>query len=244
MTPSLLDSLPAISKSQVMQEYLDTEYSRDHEPEPPRNPTLALRLALSLAGRRPREGFVPLRFFSENDIQVYIGLPTHPLNKLLHFTGETTSRGIVKQIFPAHRNENLPFEERYRPATLLPAGIRKWVDPVCIISAKIMREGWCPPPINVLNFTKRKYAPRIVRAEHLCGQVPDGTHRVLAYTLLGSTLPEFPVYVRVLQIHLPFLAIANLITLTIRFLLDPSGTAAFNKKRFGGSAFFTPSKKP
>ena len=79
-----------------------------------------------------------------------------------------------------------------------------------------------------------------LRAEHLCGQVPDGTHRVLAYTLLGSELPDLIVPIRVLRIHPLALAIANAFTMAVRLLQDPFRTPHFKTKRFKGSAFFIP----
>lgn len=233
-------SLRSVSKVRVMREYLDMEHSDERNRGLPRSPTLALRLALSVAGGTPKEGFIPLRFFSENDIQVYLGPPNHPLGKLLRFTGETTSLAIAKKVFPDHLEKRMTFKERYKPAHNLPADLRDWFHPIPIIIKKIMEGNWDPPPIHVLNFSPGKLKPWIIRAEHFCGQVPDGSHRVLAYTLLGSEFPEIPIRVRVLKIHLPVLAITNGITLGVRFLMDPFHSAAFIKKRFGGSAFFPP----
>ena len=91
--------LPKVSKAQVMQEYREKECSKDKTSSPTQSPTFALRLALSVVGGHPREGFVPLRFFSENDIQVYQGLPSHNLYKLHRITGETSSRGDCEHGF-------------------------------------------------------------------------------------------------------------------------------------------------
>jgi hypothetical protein len=235
-----LDFLPRVSKAQVMEEYLEIECTKDQTSGSSRSPTFALRLALSVVGGAPREGCIPLRFFTNNSIQIYQGLPRHPLNKLHHITGETTSQGIVNFVFPNHLETKLNFEDRYRLSESLPSNIREWFNPVLVILKRIVQEKWKPPPINVLNFSAGERAPWIIRAEHLCGQVPDGTHRVLAYTLLSSELPDFLVPIRVLQIHPVVLAIANSVTLSIRLLMDPLHTPVFKNKRFGGSAFFVP----
>jgi len=239
-----LAHLPKVPKAQVMREYRNIECSKEQGKEPTRSPTFALRLALSVVGNTPREGFIPLKFFSENDIQIYLGLPFHPLNKLLHFTDATTSRQVVNVIFPYHLEKKLTLENRYRPLDSLPENLKEWIEPVQIILKKMIQGDWDPPPINVLNFTGGKRAPWMIRAEHLCGQVPDGTHRVLAYTLLGSEFPEIAVRIRVLGIHSLALAISNGMTMGIRFLLDPFRAGTFKNKRFGGAANFVPTEKP
>jgi hypothetical protein len=179
-----------------------------------------------------------MRFFAEEDIQIYLGPPTHPLNGLLRFSGQTTSRKIVDAVFPRHRNKELSVEERLRIAEGLPKDLKPWLVEVLRIIMRIRQDGYEPPPISVLNFQTPKRDPWICRAEHLCGQVPDGTHRIIAYTVLGAEFPEMPVRVRVLCIHPLLLAVVNSLTIALSYLVDPLGTSDFVKKRFGGSADF------
>lgn len=205
---------------------------------------MALRLALSVFGYRPRVGVLPMGFFAEEDVQIYLGLPNHYLNKLAFVSGYTTSRKIVQTVFPAFQNRNLLLEERLAPEKSLPPEIREWIEPITEMIIKIWKEGWQPPPLNVLNFRGGKDSFWLTRAEHLCGQVPDGTHRVLAYTILGSELPEMPIPIRILQIHPIALAAVNWVTICMRFLMDPIRTPAYLKKRFEGSASFFPMDRP
>jgi hypothetical protein len=244
MSTDPLDFLPHVPKSQVMREYRDIERLKSIKEGSSRRPTVALRLALSVFGSTPREGFVPMRFFAEEDVQIYLGLPTHPLNKLLLLTGETTTRKIVQLVFPRYRETGLPFDQRCAPSEDLPPELMLWLKQITDILTRIKHEGWKPPPINVLNFPGGRNSPRIVRAEHLCGQMLDGTHRVLAYTILGLEFPEIPVCVRVHYIHAVALAFINSLTITLRFVMDPFRTATFLKKRFRGSAQFIPTEKP
>jgi len=238
------DFLPSIPNSQVWRELHQTEGSRASEERPPRGPTLALRLSLSVLGRSPREGYVPMRFFSEEGIQIYMGLPSHRLNKLMLFAGETTSRKIVDIVYPRYREIGLPFEERFAPTESLPITLKSWFEPISIMIRRIRQGGWTPEPLYVLNFRADKNNLWIMRAEHLCGQVPDGTHRVLAYAMLGSEFPNLPVRVRVLFIRPWALAAMNCLTILIRLCLDPVHTPEFLKKRFSGSARFMPTKMP
>ena len=211
---------------------------------PSRRPTMALRLARSVLGHPPREGVVPMRFFAEEDIQIYLGMPNHPLNGLLRLSGQTTSRMIVDAVFPRHREKRLSADERLRFAEGLPEDLKPWLTQVLWIIGRIRQDGWEPPPICVLNFRKPRKDPWICRAEHLCGQVPDGTHRVLAYTVLGAEFPEMPVSVRVLCIHPVLLAVVNSLTIALSYFVDPRGTSVFVKKRFVGSATFNPTNEP
>ncbi|MBN1221987.1 MAG: hypothetical protein JXB23_01970 [Candidatus Aminicenantes bacterium] len=243
MNTDPINSLPNIPKSQVMLEYRDIENKKTQKEGCSRRPTLALRLALSVFGSTPREGFVPMRFFAEEDVQVYLGLPNHPLNKLLLFTGETTTRKIVQLVFPKYSEKGLPFDRRFAPADGLAPELMPWFEQIMDIARRIKYEGWKPPPINVLNFKGGRNAPWIVRAEHLCGQILDGTHRALAYTILGSEFPEMPVCVHVLYIRPFVLAFVNSLTIALRFFMDPFRFAAFLKKRFGGAAHFSPTEK-
>ena len=235
-----LDLLPSISKIQVMNEYRSIESSKIPEESPSRKPTMALRLALSVFGSFPKEGYVPMGFFAEEDVQIYLGLPNHPLNKLLLFTGQTTSRMIVDAVFPKHREKGIPPETRFLHAESLPLRLKAWLNPVSNIIKRVSQDGWEPPPLNVLNFRQGRNGPWICRAEHLSGQVLDGTHRVLAYTILGSEFPNTPVRIRLHYIHPAVLAILNSLTIAIRFFMDPFRTLAYVKKRFGGSACFKP----
>ena len=203
-----------------------------------RPPTLALKLALSPFGRGVREGWVPMGFFACKDIQIYIGLPFHALQRLLSLTGHTTSRKIVDAVFPDFRKKNMPFDLRYKPKEGLPRKLVPWLDAVTAIVKRIKMDKWSPPPVCVLNITGGEKAPRIVRSEHLCGQVPDGTHRVLAYTMLGTESPEKPVPVRVLEIHPAALAAVNIATISLRFMMDPIHTPSYIKKRFDGPVDF------
>jgi hypothetical protein len=244
MRTNPLDYLPSIPKIQVMREYQAIESSKILKEGSSRRPTMALRLALSVFGNSPREGFVPMGFFAEEDIQIYLGLPNHLLNKLLIFSGHTTSRKIVQIVFPKHQKKELPVEERFTSEESLPAELKAWVEPISDIIKRIKQEGWKPPPLNVLNFVGGKNAFWLIRAEHLCGQVPDGTHRVLAYTILGSEFPEMSVPIRVLHIHPLALVVVNCITIIMRFCMDPFHTPAFIKKRFEGSACFMPTERP
>jgi hypothetical protein len=237
-------ALPEISKSQVLQDYCTLERTKEMAGDTSRSPTMALRLALSKFGGCPREGYLPLSFFSENDIQVYIGLPSHPLNRLLKITGATTSTGIVNKVFPDHRNSQLSFEMKYRYLDGLPTELQNWFRDVQEIVRKILQENWDPPPIHVMNFKYGKQLPWIVRGEHLCGQVADGTHRVIAYTLLSQELPELCIPVRLLRIHTSALALLNSLTLALRFFMEPLSTRNFIKKRFENSAFFVPTVNP
>jgi hypothetical protein len=168
--------------------------------------------------------------FAEKDIQIYLGLPTHPLNGLLRFSGQTTSRKIVDAVFPWHRDKSLSIGERLRFAEGLPDNLKHWLAVVSRMITKIREEAWEAPPISVLNFQAPKSEPWICRAEHLCGQVPDGAHRVLAYTVLADEFPERPVRVRVLGIHPFALAIVNSLTIALSFLIDPLGTPLLSKR--------------
>ena len=197
-----------------------------------RPPTLALKLALSPFGRGAREGWIPMGFFACRDIQIYMGLPFHALQRLLSLTGYTTSRKIVDGVFPDFRKKNMPFDLRYRPKEGLPPELVPWLNGVTTIVKRIKMDKWNPPPLCVLNITGGEKATRIARSEHLCGQVPDGTHRVLAYTMLGTELPEKPVPVRVLEIHPAALAAVNIATVSLRFMMDPIHTPSYIKKRF------------
>jgi hypothetical protein len=244
MRPNPLEYLSSIPKTRVMCEYKALESAKIPKEGPVRRPPIALRLALSVFGNSPREGFLPMRFFAEEDVQVYIGLPNHLLNKLLTFSGHTTSRKIVQTVFPNHQKKELLIEERYAPDENLPPELYAWIEPVSDIIKRIREEGKKPPPLNVLNFAGGKNAFWLIRAEHLCGQVPDGTHRVLAYAILGSEFPDMPVSIRVLHIHPLALAVVNCLTIILRFFMDPFRTPAFIKKRFGGSACFVPMEKP
>ncbi len=244
MRTDLLDHLPSIPKIQVMLDYKALERSKISNEGPSRRPTMALRLALSAFGNLPREGFVPMGFFAKEDVQIYLGLPNHVLNKLLIFSGHTTSRKIAQDIFPWHQRKELAAEERFATDENLPAELNTWIQPILDIIKKIREDGWRPPPLHVLNFIGGKNALKLMRAEHLCGQVLDGTHRVLAYTILGSEFPEKPVPIRVLHIHPFVLAIVNCLTIFLRFCMDPFRTPAFLKKRFEGSARFMPAAKP
>ena len=240
-----------------MMKAVRSDFPPGHRPQPPgqsglpgrkeprgrnristRRPPLALQLAKSVFGRPPREGFVPMRFFAEEDVQVYLGLPSHHLHGLLRFSGQTTSRKIVEAVFPRYREKELPFKERLAFAEDLEEEQKPWLVDVLSMVEKIRDDGWDTPPISVLNFPKPKGGPWICRAEHLSGQVPDGAHRVLAYTLLADEFPERPVRVRVLGIHPLLLAVMNGLTIALSFLIDPLGTPAFIKKRFKGSAHF------
>lgn len=197
-----------------------------------RPPTLALKLALSPFGRGPKEGWIPMGFFACKDIQIYMGLPSHPLQKLLSLTGHTTSRKIVDALFPDFRKENRPLDLRYRPKEGLPRELVPWLDAVSAIVKRIKNDKWNPPPVCVLKITGGDKAIWIARSEHLCGQVPDGTHRVLAYTMLGTEYPENSVPVRMLEIHPAALAAVNILTIFLRFVMDPIHTPSYIKKRF------------
>lgn len=238
------DFLPSIPKSQVLGEFRRIERSKASEERPPRRPTLALRLSLSVFGHSPREGFIPMRFFSEEDIQIYMGLPNHRLNWLMLFTGQTTSRKIADIVYPRHREIGLPIEERFAPTESLPVALKSWLEPVSIIISRVRQGVWTPEPLYVLNFRADRNDPWIIRAEHLCGQVPDGTHRILAYAMLGSEFPDVSVRVRVLCIRPWALAGMNCITIPMRMCMDPVHTPEFLKKRFSGSATFRPAKRP
>lgn len=190
------------------------------------------------------EGFIPMRFFSEEDIQIYMGLPNHRLNWLMLFTGQTTSRKIADILYPRHREIGLPIEERFAPTESLPVALKSWLEPVSIIISRVRQGVWTPEPLYVLNFRADRNDPWIIRAEHLCGQVPDGTHRILAYAMLGSEFPDVSVRVRVLCIRPWALAGMNCITIPMRMCMDPVHTPEFLKKRFSGSATFRPAKRP
>lgn len=243
MRTNPLEYLPSIPKTRVMCEYKALESSKIPKEGPSRRPPIALKLALSIFGYAPREGFVPMKFFAKEDVQIYLGLPNHILNKLLNFSGHTTSRKIAQVVFPKHQNKDLRIEERFAPNENIPAELNAWIEPISDIIKRIRQEGWRPPPLHVLNFFGGKNAFWLLRAEHLCGQVPDGTHRVLAYTILGSEFPDMPVSIRVLHIHPLALAAVNCLTIIMRFFMDPFRTPAFIKKRFGGSACFVPAEK-
>ncbi len=236
--------LPALPKSQVWRDFRRIERSTISEEKPPRGPTLALKLSLSVFGHPPREGLIPMKFFSEEDIQVYMGLPNHQLNRLMLFTGQTTSRKIVEVVYPRYRETGLPFNDRFAPAESLPLTLKLWLEPVSIIIRRIIQDGWSPHPLYVLNFEADGNGPWIVRAEHLCGQVADGTHRILAYAMLGSEFPNVSVRVRVLGIRPWALAFMNCLTIFARLCMDPVHTPGFLKKRFSGSARFIPAKRP
>jgi hypothetical protein len=237
------DFLPDGSSSELTRP-LGRQESRAGKKTHPRGPTIAMKLALSAFGQPQREGFVPMGFFAEKDIQTYLGLPNHPLNGLLRLSGQTTSRKIVDAVFPWHRDKGLPIEERLRFAEGLPDNLKSWLAVVLRMIRKIREEDWEAPPISVLNFRAPRRDPWICRAEHLCGQVPDGAHRVLAYTLLADEFPEKLVRVRVLGIPPLLLAFVNSLTIALSFLIDPLGTPAFVQKRFKGSASFSPTNGP
>jgi hypothetical protein len=243
MTADSSGFLPDGSPSELTRP-LRRQESRVDRKARPRRPTIAMKLALSALGRPQQEGFVPMGFFAEQDIQIYLGPPTHSLNGLLRFSGQTTSRKIADAVFPWHRDEGLPIEERLSFAEGLPDNLKPWLAVVLRMIRKIREEDWEAPPISVLNFRTPRRDPWICRAEHLCGQVPDGAHRVLAYSVLGAEFPERLVRVRVLGIHPFALAVVNSLTIVLSFLVDPVSTPAFVQKRFRGSAYFSPAKGP
>lgn len=214
------------------------EHFKSGEDSGGRPPTLALKLALSPFGREAKDGWVPMGFFACKDIQIYTGLPFHPLQRLLPLTGHTTSRKIADAVFPDFRKKSVPPDLRYRPKEGLPPELVSWLDMVTAIVKRIKSDEWTPPPVCVLRITGGEKAPRIARSEHLCGQVADGNHRVLAYTMLGAESPEKPVPVRVLEIHPAALAAVNISTLVLRFLMDPIHTPSYIKKRFDGAVDF------
>lgn len=239
-----LDHLPSIPKIQVMGDFKAQENAKKVNKGSSRRPTLALKIALSVFGNLPKSGFVPMEFFAKEDVQLYLGLPSHTLNKLVLFSGNTSSRKIAQDIFPLHHKREMAIEQRLATHKNLPAELETWVEPTLDIIKKIRQDGWNPPPLYVLNFSGGKNGFRLIRAEHLCGQVLDGTHRVLAYSILGAEFPERPIPITVLHIHSFALAIINCLTIFLRFCMDPFRTPSFLKKRFEGSARFMPLASP
>jgi hypothetical protein len=244
MTTDPADFLPDGSPVKILAGLLRRQESPAGKRAPSWRQPMALKLALSVFGQPQRDGFVPMRLFAEEDIQVYLGLPTHSLNGLLRFSGQTTSRKIVDAVFPWHRDKSLSIGERLRFAEGLPDNLKPWLAVVLRMIRKIREEAWEAPPISVLNFRAPRRDPWICRAEHLSGQVPDGAHRVLAYTLLGAEFPERPVRVRVLGIRPGLLAVVNSLTIALSYFVDPFGTSDFVRKRFKGSAHFNLTNGP
>lgn len=240
MDTSLLIHLVDVSKPQVLTDYRRAEQAKTGEYGPVRPPTVALRLAASIFGEYAKEGSLPMRVFAEADIQVYSGMPWNDSSALFRFTGETTVRRIADILYPRHGRTNLPLSERHRPADDLPEQVEAWLRPIPRMIESIRTREWVPCPVILLNFRERLHTPWLFRAETLCGQVPDGTHRALAYVLMAADTPDEPVRVRVLSIHPCVLGLLNCATLALRFIADPGGTPAFARRRFAGSALLAP----
>lgn len=234
----LLGHFQLIPKHRVREEYRQMEKDKTGENDWPRPPTLGLRLALSSFGRPAKEGSIPLAFFARKDIQIYLGFPFHPLQKIFHFSGHTTSRKIVETVFPDFLKRQLPSDIRYKPIRGLPSELDPWLKAVTAIVKKLQKGIWVPPPICILDFKCDESSSWIVRTEHLCGQVPDGTHRVLAYTMVGIDFPEKKVPVRLLEIRPAALAAVNIATISLRLMMDPLRTPSYIKKRFKVDALF------
>jgi hypothetical protein len=238
-----LAHLADVPRSRALADYRTAERAKGAEHGPARAPTIALRLAASVFGLYAKEGHLPARVFAEEDIQVYSGVPYNDSAAVFRATGETVARKIVAALFP-HRGElGSPPCERYRPVDGLPDSLRAWLKPIPGMIEGIRTRRWSPPALNLLNFEQGGDIPWFLKAETLCGQVPDGTRRVLAYVLMAAETPEELVHVRILSIRPAALGLLNGATLALRFILDPRGTREFARKRFAGAAFLVPTDR-
>jgi len=227
-----------ISKARLLRDYRDDQGNiRSGEGEA-RGPTLALRLAASIFGECPHEHFVPIRVFAQQNVQIFSGFPANHAFWLFRVTGETTSGRIVAALYPKYRDLGLPPEKRFELKAGLPGHVEEWIRPVPEIIKKTKEGGANRSPVILLDLNRRKSIPRFLRVETLSGQVPDGSHRVLAYTLLASENPDCQVRVRIVSIHPVALALVNCLTLALSFIMNPFHTFKFSKKRFADSASF------
>ena len=196
------------------------------------SPTLARRLAASPVGGPSRECLVPISVFLWDEVQLFSGFPTNPVFQLFRETGETTSVGISEALYPKYRDLNLPSEQRFELRTGLPPRIEEWLRPIAGIIRRAREGGGDGSPVILLDLRRGGNIPSFFCVETLSGQVPDGNHRVLAYTLLAPEVPDCRVRVRIVSIHPAVLAIANGLTLALCFVMDPIHTPGFAKKRF------------
>jgi len=197
------------------------------------SPTLAMRLAASPVGGPSRERLVPISLFLRDEVQLFSGFPTNPVSRIFRETGETTSVGISAALYPKYRDLDLPPEKRFELRTGLPPRVEEWLRPIAGIIRRAREDGGDGSPVILLDSRRGGDIPSFFRVETLSGQVPDGNHRVLAYTLLAPEVPDCRVRVRFVSIHPAALAIANGLTLALCFVMDPVHTPGFARKRFG-----------
>jgi len=225
-------SLPSISKSRLKREYkasLNTDTAGFiHRNLPP----LAFVLGTSIFGQTPKEGFVKLRVLAEKNVQIFVGFPSNNVSTLFRFTGETTARKIVNRLYPMHKMRDLSFKERFRLADGVPSNLNDWLKPIPEILRSFNENYEQNTPLHILNFHNENKFPKFVRYETLSGQVPDGNHRILAYTILAHDYPEYTLRVRILSLHPAVLAVFNIFTLLVWVLMDPFHAPRFIRKRF------------
>jgi hypothetical protein len=227
---------PTVSKARLLRDFRDDQGSAEPGQITPKRPTLALRLAVSVFGGRPRERSIPIRVFDEGDVQIFSGFPANPASWLFRVTGKTTSRGTAEVLYPKYRDLGLPPEKRFQLRAGLPGPVEDWLRSIPGILKKERESPMSRSPVMLLNVKGKKTFPRLCRVETLCGQVPDGSHRVLAYTLLAPENPDAQVRVRIVTIQPIALALVNCLTLALYFVMNPFLTHKFMMNRFSGTA--------
>ncbi len=197
------------------------------------SPTLAMRLAASPVGGPARECLVPISVFLRDEVQLFSGFPTNPVSRIFRETGETTSAGVAAALYPKYRDLDLPPEQRFELRPGLPHRVEEWLRPIAGLTRTAREGGGDGSPVILLDTRRGEDIAPFFSLETLSGQVPDGNHRVLAYTLLAPEVPDCRVRVRFVSIHPAVLAVSNCLTLALRFLMDPVHTPGFARKRFG-----------
>ena len=205
---------------------------------PLRIPALGLLLATSFMGKRPREVTVPARFFLDHDVQLFCGFPWNSAFFLFKETGETTTRKIAESLFPWHKDISRPLKDRLNTVEGLSLRLKKWLEPIPDMVRDIQIRKMSPPPLFVLDLSANDTAFWITKAETLCGQMADGSHRALAYALLSPEDPKYQVAARILSIHPLGLAISNCLTLALCFFMSPRWCLRLIRRRFTGSVSF------
>jgi len=231
-------SFSEISKKRILLDFKQEEKRKHPGASAPRGVTFALRVATSVFGGPAKEGAVAARVFAESAVQVFIGFPLNPAFALFRATGETTAGKIVEILFPRRGGQILPNGDLEKLVDDLPANLKTWLAPTLSVLENLRNGNDRMPPVIVLSLPQKKRTPWFLRAETLCGQVPDGTRRVLAFALFAREVPDLPVRVRVLSVPRFLLAAANCSTVALSFCMSPRWTFRFLKKRFGGAASF------
>jgi len=231
-----VEETSTVSKSRLLEDYRDDQVRADIGSQKPAGPTLALRLAASLFGGRPREHYVPIGVLAERNLQVFSGFPVNPASWIFRVTGETTSRGIAEALYPNYQDTRLPPEKRLELRAGLPRQAEAWLRSIPGIVTKVREGRMDCSPVILLEGRGHKDLPRFFIVENLSGQVPDGSHRMLAFALLAPENPDARVRVKTVTIHPLVLALVNCLTSALYFLMNPFRAPGFLRKRFSGTA--------